>query len=175
MCSTGPETTPFARPANDPAKNSCPLDSVAPSGPPRPLRAFCAAKRRFVHSSAPNWIETHRPIPRSGVKVPCNTLRFGGSVGAAGANKHAGISGKARGAPNLVECQRALVLEDPARAVQHALVRASRRGLHPLFPEACVTMPCGLAEGDDAAREDVPLSRCQTAARQAPVGAGREG
>ncbi len=46
--------------------------------------------------------------------------------------ERAGIGGKARGAPNLVECEGAFVLEDAARTVQHALVPPRRRGLHPL-------------------------------------------
>lgn len=70
MCSTGPETTPFASPARLPEMNSCPLPRASPSGPPRPARTFCAAKKRFAYSSAPNWIETHAPMPRSGVSVP---------------------------------------------------------------------------------------------------------
>ena len=71
MCSTGPETTPFARPANTPETKSWPLPRAAPSGPPRPLRTFCAAKSRFEYSSAPNWMDTHTPMPRRGVSVPC--------------------------------------------------------------------------------------------------------
>jgi hypothetical protein len=28
-------------------------------------------KNRLDHSNAPNWIDTHAPIPNNGVKVPC--------------------------------------------------------------------------------------------------------
>ena len=149
MCSTGPDTTPFARPANTPEMNSCPLPSAIPSGPPRPSRTFRAAKNRFEYSSAPNWIETHTPMPSSGVSVPCEMCSRvhdvewkrrrkessrSAELGEAWMdNEHGCREERTRGAPNLVKCQGPFVLEDAARTVQHALVRARRCGLHPLF------------------------------------------
>ena len=71
MCSTGPDTTPFANPANTPEAKSCGPVSMIPCGPPIPFVKFCDAKNRFEYSMAPNCIETQTPIPSSGVSVPC--------------------------------------------------------------------------------------------------------
>ena len=72
MCSTGPDTNPFARPAPTPAMNNCPPESILPPSPPRPLAKFAAANARLAYSNAPNCIETQTPIPNSGVRVPYN-------------------------------------------------------------------------------------------------------
>lgn len=71
ICSTGPDTTLFAKPAVTPEVNSCAPLRVFPSGPPMLCDWFRLAKNRFVYSSAPNWIDTHSPIPSSGDRVPC--------------------------------------------------------------------------------------------------------
>ena len=72
MCSTGPDTTEFARPAMTPEAKYC--DPV--KGPsPLPDAMFRAENIRFEYSRPANWIETHRPIPSNGVKVPCNPAK----------------------------------------------------------------------------------------------------
>lgn len=70
MCSTGPETTPLAKPARAPAETSWGPVYSFPSDPPRPRFRFWAAKKRFVDSRTANWMDTQTPIPRSGVRVP---------------------------------------------------------------------------------------------------------
>ena len=68
MCSTGPETTEFASPATTPeAKYWVPVRGPSPM----PEATFRAENNRFEYSEPANWIETHRPIPSNGVRVPC--------------------------------------------------------------------------------------------------------
>ena len=67
MCSTGPDTTEFARPAMTPeAKYWDPVKGPSPS----PEEMFRDENNRFEYSRPANWIETHRPIPTNGVRVP---------------------------------------------------------------------------------------------------------
>lgn len=67
ICSTGPDTTEFARPPMTPEAKYC--DPVREPSP-CPEARFREVNNRFDHSSPPNWIETHRPIPSNGVSVP---------------------------------------------------------------------------------------------------------
>jgi len=67
MCSTGPDTTEFARPAIIPeAKYWEPVKEPSPI----PEAMFREENTRFEYSRPANWIETHNPIPSNGVKVP---------------------------------------------------------------------------------------------------------
>ena len=67
MCSTGPDTTEFARPAMTPEAKYC--DPVRDPSP-IPEETFREENTRFEYSSPANWIETHTPIPSNGVNVP---------------------------------------------------------------------------------------------------------
>lgn len=67
MCSTGPDTTEFARPAIIPeAKYWDPVKEASAI----PEETFREENNRFEYSRPANWIETHRPIPSNGVRVP---------------------------------------------------------------------------------------------------------
>ena len=67
MCSTGPETTEFARPAMTPEVKYCdPVNEPSPI----PEEAFSEENIRFEYSRPANWIETHNPIPSNGDSVP---------------------------------------------------------------------------------------------------------
>lgn len=81
------------------------------------------AKKRFVHSNAPNWIDTQMPMPNRGVRVPYHAR--------IPRQTQAHVVGCMRGT-HLVESERTLVLQDTPSTVQHAAVGALRRRLHAL-------------------------------------------
>ena len=58
-----PDTIEFAIPAAAPAKYNCELLK-------NPVYPFFSLKTRFINSKTTNWIETHAPMPTSGVVVP---------------------------------------------------------------------------------------------------------
>ena len=121
MCSTGPETTPFAKPATIPAEKSWLLERVFPPGPPTPAAALLSAKTRLTYSKAPNWMETHTPIPSRGVRVPCVEGFQMSAVSRQNCTTH------------LVERQRPLIPQDTSCTVKHAIVCALRCCLHALY------------------------------------------
>lgn len=121
MCSTGPETTPFAKPAKTPAAKSWLLERVFPPGPPTPAAALLSAKTRLTYSRAPNWMETHTPIPSRGVRVPYSC-------------KSSDRCGARQNSPtHLVKSQRTLVPQDASSTVEHTIVCAFRCCLHTLY------------------------------------------